>query len=88
MVLVTHLIWDDWNREHIARHAVTLDEVEEVCHRQHRVVESYRNRIVIIGKTNDERKLVIVLSPEDRDLRPYEVGIYYVITAFEEEETS
>lgn len=24
------LIWDDWNREHIKKHSVTVAEVEEV----------------------------------------------------------
>jgi len=36
------------------------------------------------GKTKDSRKLTIILSPEDRNLRIYGEGIYYLITAFEE----
>jgi hypothetical protein len=27
---IDHLVWDDWNREHIARHNVTPEEVEQV----------------------------------------------------------
>lgn len=85
MVVVSGLIWDDWNREHIARHRVTVEEVEEVCHGKYKVVESYRKRLLLLGKTSKGRLLAIVLSPEDRDLRLYEGNLYYPITAFEKE---
>jgi len=85
MIVVKHLIWDDWNRKHLGLHSVTQEEVEEVCHGKYQVVESYRNRILVIGKTKAGRKLAIVLSPEDRKLQTYEEGTYYVITSFEKE---
>ncbi len=85
MVVVKGLIWDDWNKAHIAKHKVLPEEVEEVCHGNYEVVESYRQRILIVGKTKKQRLLAIVLSPEDRNLRPYKEGIYYPITAFEKE---
>ena len=28
--LILHLVWDEWNRDHIAKHGVTPSEVEEV----------------------------------------------------------
>jgi len=87
MVVVESLIWDDWNREHITRHDITPEEIEEVCHGKHQAKESYRSRILITGKTKAGRNLFIVLSPEDRNLKPYGKGIYYVITAFEKEVT-
>lgn len=85
MVDIKGLIWDDWNRGHISRHAVSPEAVEEVCNGKHIIVESYRKRILIVGKTKSGRKLAIVLSPEDRNLQIYGNGIYYVITAFEKE---
>lgn len=85
MILVKGLIWDDWNKEHIAKHGVTVQEVEEVCQNKPHVVESYRKRILIVGKTGKNKLLAIVLSPEDRNLQPYDIGIYYPITAFEKE---
>lgn len=85
MVVVRGLIWDDWNRQHLATHNVHPEEVEDVCHRRHEARESYRKRLQILGKTKKGRVLVIILSPEDRKGQPYDEGVYYVITAFEEE---
>ncbi|HWY79741.1 MAG TPA: DUF4258 domain-containing protein [Candidatus Sulfotelmatobacter sp.] len=84
-MVVTGLIWDEWNKEHIARHNVSIKEVEEVCQSNYQVIESYRKRILILGKTKAKRNLAVVLSPEDRNLKYYGSGIYYIITAFEKE---
>lgn len=67
-----------------AAHGVIPEEVEEVCHSEHAAVESYRKRLQITGTTKRGKKLVVILSPEGRNLQPYAEGIYYVITAFEE----
>lgn len=85
MIAVMGLVWDEWNREHLARHNISPEEVEEICHRKYKITESYRKRLLIVGKTTKGRKIVIVLSPEDRNLEYYGNGIYYVITAFEKE---
>ncbi|HZE87774.1 MAG TPA: hypothetical protein VE090_06270 [Methylomirabilota bacterium] len=84
MIVVKGLLWDDWNREHLKRHNITTKEVEEVCHDKHEEIESYRKRIQLTGRTKKGRKLTLILSPEDRNLKLYEKGIYYPITAFEE----
>ena len=86
MTVVRGLIWDDWNRDHIASHNVTTNEVEEVCHGKYNVVESYRKRIQIFGKTRNGKTVTIVLSPEDRKLKAYGKGMYYPITAFKKED--
>lgn len=85
MVVVNGLVWDEWNRKHLARHNISPEEVEEICHRKNKIIDSYRRRIMIIGTTKAGRKLAVVLSPEDKNLQPYGNGIYYVITAFEKE---
>lgn len=85
MIVVTGLVWDEWNREHLARHDISPEEVEEVCHGKYKITESYRKRLLIVGKTKGGRKMAVVLSPEDRNLKHYGNGIYYVITAFEKE---
>ena len=41
-IVINALIWDEWNKEHIARHGVTPEEVEEVCHRNPQNFESWR----------------------------------------------
>lgn len=86
MIVVHGLIWDDWNKEHLYRHGVTIEEVEEVCHGKYKVIESYRKRIQMVGKTRNGKTVTIILSPEDRKLKAYGNGIYYPITAFEEVE--
>ena len=86
MIFVNVLIWDNWNRQHLAKHNITPEEVEQVCHGQHHAVESYRGRIQLTGITKNERKLIIILSPEDRKLKRYQTGVYYPVTAFEEVE--
>lgn len=84
--MVRGLMWDDWNKQHLHKHGVSIEDVEEVCHGRHKVIESYRKRIQIVGKTKNCKILTIILSPEDRNLKAYKKGIYYPITAFKEED--
>jgi uncharacterized DUF497 family protein len=85
-IFIKGLIWDDWNKEHIAKHGIDPTEVEEVCHGKVKTSESYRKRILILGITRKGRELAIVLSPEDRNLTVYGEGVYYLITAFDKKE--
>lgn len=85
MILINLLIWDNWNRKHIAKHGVTTQEVDEVFEGNHQARLSYRKRLLVTGKTNKGRSLMIVLSPEDRNLKAYDSGVYYFNTAFERE---
>lgn len=82
MIVVHSLMWDHWNKEHLNRHGITIEEVEEVCHGKYKVIENYRKRIQMIGKTRNGKTLTIILSPEDRKLKAYGKGIYYPITVF------
>ena len=68
------LAWNSWNIEHISRHDVTRNEVEEVCEGRFIFRESYGGRFVVIGLTLDRRALAVVIEP-DND------GMYYVVTA-------
>ena len=74
MILIRRLICDSWNVDHIARHRVTPDEVEEVCHGTPLVQRSYKGRIVLLGPTATGRLLAVILAPEGR-------GVYYPVTA-------
>lgn len=56
------LIWDDWNREHIKKHKVTVQEVEEVWGSYDLVKMSYLGRSMVFGKTRRGRLLTVVLS--------------------------
>ena len=75
MTQVRRLTWDDWNVLHIARHNVTPDEVEEVCHGNPMTSASYAGRLRLIGPTNAGRLLTVILAPSD------DAGIYYPVTA-------
>jgi uncharacterized protein len=70
---IEHLVWDDWNREHIARHNVTPEEVEQVINNEYVFFPSYKGRVVILGLTDAGRALHITLAARG-------TGIYYVVT--------
>jgi uncharacterized DUF497 family protein len=74
MVLVHRLIWDPGNVRHIARHQVSAAEVEQVCHGEHIQSVAYQGRIMLIGVTQQDRLLSVVLEPESEHT-------YYVVTA-------
>lgn len=66
-------MWDEWNIEHIAKHNVTRIEVEEIFARAVRAKKSYKERLMIFGKTKAKRLLAVVLEKEIRG--------YYVLSA-------
>lgn len=75
---IQHLIWDPGNMAHIARHGVTPEEVEEVCAGGFVALQSYHQRLLLIGPTRAGRTLAVVLEP---DLQPGGVGVWYPVTA-------
>jgi uncharacterized DUF497 family protein len=74
-LVITTLIWDDWNTAHIARHNVTPKEVEAVCSDKHIVRRRYDNRFIVVGYTLQQRPLLVVLDPEPQE------GVFYPVTA-------
>lgn len=56
------LIWDDWNIEHIKKHKVTKDEVEEVYNNWQVEDKSYKKRKEYFGVTAQGRLLIVVVS--------------------------
>ena len=74
MIFIRRLIWDSWNVDHIARHRVTPEEVEEVCHGAPLAQRSYKGRIILLGPTATGKLLAVILAPEGR-------GVYYPVTA-------
>lgn len=77
VILVRKLIWDTWNLQHIARHQVTPEEVEAACYNDPLVLRGQqKGRLVLIGKTNEERILGMVVEGKG-------YGKYYVVTAYD-----
>lgn len=63
-VRVTELLWDQYNEAHIARHAVTPTEVEDVVFapttRWEVQTSHSRARLVALGPTSEGRLLFVV----------------------------
>ena len=74
MIVISRLIWDDWNISHIARHGVTQIDVEEVYRGDYLSRQTYQGRIMVIGPNAAGNLLSVILAPED-------AGRYYVVTA-------
>lgn len=74
MIKIEELIWDNWNIEHIGRHRVRVAEIEEACDQPVKAFKSYKDRLIILGKTKNSRLLTIVLVKQGKK-------IYYVVTA-------
>jgi len=76
VINVNKLVWDAWNVEHIARHNVIPEEVEQVCHIDPIVQSGKKGRLLVFGPTKVGRMLAVILDPEA------ETGVYYPITAY------
>ena len=74
MLFVRQLVWDGWNVEHIARHGIAPEEVEEVCHQQPVFVDTYNLRVLVIGPTVASKMVSAILAPKGDDC-------YYPVTA-------
>jgi len=69
-MIIKKLIWDGWNIEHIARHNVTTEEVEEVCNSRN-LFERGRDRTYqITGQTQSGRYLTIIVVPSSNGFYP------------------
>lgn len=67
------LVWDDWNREHIKKHKVTVKEIEEAYANEFARSDSYLNRQAIHGRTNSGKLITVVVSYA-RQIDPYPVS--------------
>lgn len=60
---IDRLVWDDWNREHLTKHGVSPEEVEEVVAGEPLVRETYKQRLLLIGSNLSGRMLTVILGP-------------------------
>lgn len=72
-MVIRKLIWDEWNIEHISRHNVEPDEVEEVCEGSNLLNKSKNKTYRVIGQTDTGRYLTIFIARKANG--------YYPVTA-------
>ena len=65
-IRITELIWDERNIRHIARHGVSVKEVEEVCFDPKSFVFRQGERYIILGQTRAGRYLFVVVVKRGR----------------------
>jgi len=65
MIRIKGLNWNHWREEHILRHRVSPDEVEEVVFGKHYDVKTKQGRYRLIGQTDNGRYLVVIIEPAD-----------------------
>lgn len=62
---IRKLIWDEWTVEHISKHGVRQDEVEEVCFSRHVAIKSGKDKMAVWGQTENGRYLLVILGIRD-----------------------
>lgn len=76
MIQIRKLIWDSWNVKHIARHHVTPEEVESVCHGVVLILQGQqKKRLLLTGTTEEKRLISVVLESQGK-------GNYYPISNY------
>lgn len=73
---IERLVWDDWNRDHLMKHAVTPEEAEEASAGEPVFHATYKGRLLVIGPTGTGRMLAVVIGPV-----PDQPDAYYVFSA-------
>ena len=75
-MIINELEWEDQNIEHIARHTVNPQEVEDVCFGLHVSEKAGNERYILSGQTAGGRYLNVVIERVGK-------GLFRPITAFE-----
>lgn len=62
-MIIRKLVWDEWNIDHIAKHDVSTEEVEEVCLEKRIIINKVgRQKLRVLGQTYVGRYLAIFLA--------------------------
>lgn len=73
-IKIEYLFWDDWNLEHIKKHNISKDEVEESLSDENiMALCTYSERLLVLGETKN-RFIATILSRKEKN------G-FYVVTA-------
>lgn len=69
-MVIRKLVWDGWNINHIARHNVEPEEVDEVCQSRNLFERGRDGTYQITGQTESGRYLNIVVVPRGNGFYP------------------
>lgn len=72
-IVIKHLVWDDYNKKHIKKHNVTVEDIEKVSKSVIIHKKAKKGRYLITGRVG-KRLLSAIISRKG-------IGIYYPITA-------
>ena len=72
-IVIKQLIWDEWNKKHIKKHKVKVDEVENAAKKVVAHKKAKKGRYLIISRVG-VRILSVVINRKG-------LGIYYPISA-------
>lgn len=67
MAYIAELLWDEWSEDHIARHGVEPDEVEQLIANPYYVDRARDGLYRLIGQTFGGRYLTVILAPRGGD---------------------
>jgi len=73
---IESLYWDDENIEHISKHNVNPQEVEDACFGTHIIRKEGNRRYILSGQSANGRYLNVVIERVSK-------GLFRPITAFE-----
>lgn len=71
---IQELWWNEQVEDHIARHNVRIEDVEEVCFQRNWMIRSGRRRRAVFGQSAAGRYLLVILDKWD-------YGEFDVVTA-------
>ncbi len=77
---IDSLYWDDENIEHISKHNVNPQEVEDICFGTHIIRREGDRRYILSGQSANGRYLNVVIERVGK-------GLFKPITAFEMSES-
>lgn len=72
-IKIKKLVWDEWNVEHIKKHDVSQDEVEEVAIKIITHKKAKKGRYLIIGRAGS-RLISVAVNRKG-------IGVYYPVMA-------
>ena len=72
-IKIKEIVWDDWNKEHIKKHDLTVEEVECAVSNFLGHKNGNKGRYILIGRSG-KRLLSIIIKRIDK-------CVYYIVTA-------